>query len=309
MRKTWTCPLAALLLPLMLAGCGRGGDETTNNQTTMTPEEADAALDKALNAVDDGGVAQPGALIPPAPGEPGGLPDDRTPLNEAAARDPTSLEASGATIERWGLALSEGRYGDAWRLYRDNGRASGKSEAAFADDYRRYSEIHVLVGRPQASGAQAARVPVQVYGRTRADGKPFNLIGTMTLARNGQGQPPWEIAQASFRREGTVRVAAPGDEAAANHVPTAFTGRWAGSASACAQQGDDMRLQVNADSLVFYESEGRISRVDRLPGDRLRVTANYSGEGETWTRTSTLALSGNGDVLTLDGTKRVRCRT
>jgi len=313
MRLTWPLPSAALLLPLMLAGCGGGG--VTNNQSTMTPEEADAALDNALNAIDEGGAgAAAGTLVPPAPGEPGGLPDDRTPLNEAAARIPTRVEASGATIERWGLALSEGRYGDAYRLWRDNGRASGMSEAAYADAYRKYSEIHVLIGRPEANGTETVRVPVQVYGRTAADGRPFNLIGAMTLARNPQGQKgeagqaPWLIANASFRPEGTVRVVAPGDEAALHQVPAAFQGRWAGSPAACARQGDDMRLQVKADSLIFYESEGKVTHVDRLPGDRLRVTADYSGEGENWTRSSTLALSGNGDVLTLDGTRRVRCR-
>jgi len=315
MQITRILPLTALL-PLALAGCGGGGG-ASNNQTDMTPEEAAAALDKALNTVDDGDIGpatHEGTLVPPAPGEPGGLPDDREPLDEAAARVPTSVEASGATVERWGLALAEGRYGDAYRMWRDNGRASGMSEAAFADSYRKYSEIHVLVGRPQAGGTQTARVPVQVYGRLREGGRPFNLRGTMTLARNPQGQNgehgqmPWLIAESGLKPEGTVHVVG-GDEAAANQLPAAFQGRWASSAADCARQGDDMRLQVKGDSLIFYESEGSVSRVDRLAAGRVRVTARYSGEGETWTRSSTLALSGNGDVLTLDGTRRVRCRT
>jgi len=312
MRMRRSLPFAALL-PLLLAGCDRGGP-TSNQSSVMTPEEADNALNEALSVPDEGGGAgaNEGALIPPAPGEPGGLPDDRAPLDEAAARIPTSVEASGMIVERWGLALSEGRYDDAARLW----RRGSASKAADAADWRRYSEIHVLVGRPEAGGTQTARVPVQIYGRARADGRPFNLIGAMTLARNPDGQKgeagqlPWLIADAGFQPRGTVRVTPPGEAAAAvRTVPAAYRGRWAGSAAACAREGDDMRLQVTADSLVFYESEGHVTRVDSLPGDRLRVTASYSGEGESWTRTSTLALSGGGDVLTLDGARRVRCRT
>ncbi|MBT2188420.1 hypothetical protein [Sphingobium nicotianae] len=303
---------ALLLAATMLSSCGR--QPSHDNQSNMTAQQADAALDDAMNGVEDADVDQPGALIPPAPGEVGGLPDDREPLNERAARIPTSVEASGATIERWGFALAEGRYGDAYRLWRDEGRQSGMTQAQFADSYRKYSEIHVLVGRPQAGGTQTARVPVQVYGRLRDGGRPFNLIGMMTLARNpnGQqgeaGQTPWLIAASELQPRGTVRIASPEGEKAAR-IPAAFRGTWSGTAATCGKPGDDMRLAVNVDSLVFYESEGRVTAVRPLGANRIEVTANYSGEGDEWSDKSVLALSDGGVALTIGKVKRVRCMT
>jgi len=307
-------PFPALLLATLLASCGQ--NPTTGNQGAMTANQADAALDAAMNVTESESLANAtpgGTLVPPAPGEPGGLPDDRTPLNEGAARVPTSVEASGATIERWGLALGEGRYGDAYRLWRDGGRQSGMSEADFLTAWRKYSEIHVLVGRPEAGGTQTARVPVQVYGRQRADGKPFNLIGMMTLARNpaGQkgepGQAPWLIAQSDLQPRGTVKILPADSDTSAARIPVAFQGQWSASAATCGKPGDDMRLAVSGDTLTFYESVGHVTALDYVSPASLRLSASYNGEGDKWSEKSTMTLSGEGKVLTIDGVKRVRC--
>lgn len=306
--------LSPLLAALVLAACG--SQPTPENRGGLTEKEADAALDAALNAVDESATIDPqyeGTLVPPAPGEPGGLPEDRSPLNESAARDPASVEASGATVERWGQALGEGRYGDAYRLWRDNGRQSGMTEAQFVETYRRYADIRVLVGRPQAGGTQTARVPVQLYGRLREGGKPFNLYGFMTLARNpagqqgGSGQPPWLIAAADLRPLGTVRIAREGTQATAARIPAAFQGNWSATRASCNKPGDDMRLTVQGDSLIYYESVGQVSAVQALGDDRIRVTADYNGEGNHWSDNATLALSDGGNRLTIGKTARVRC--
>lgn len=207
-----------MALSLALAGCNVAKD-TSNNAAEMNAAAAANALDAALNAADENGSEiSPeflGALQPPAPGEPGGLPDDRTPLNEGAPRAPTSVEASGSAIQLWGIALSQGNYADAYRLWRDQGKASGMTEAQFTAAYRKYSEINVLVGKPEAGGTATARVPVQMYGRLRATGEPFNLYGMMTLARNpnGQkgepGQTPWLIASSELKPLGVVKVSSP----------------------------------------------------------------------------------------------------
>lgn len=178
----------------------RASDEALANVTSIPADES-AAANQSI-----------GTLLPPAPGEPGGLPDDRRPLDEGAARNPTSVAASGSTIELFGFALGEGRYGDAYRFWADNGRQSGMTEAQFAQAYAKYSEIHVLAGRPEAGGTQTARVPVQMYGRLRDGGQPFNLYGMMTLARNpkGQkgepGQPAWLIASSELKPLGEVKL-------------------------------------------------------------------------------------------------------
>ncbi|HWJ69780.1 MAG TPA: hypothetical protein VNS79_07020 [Sphingobium sp.] len=306
--------LAPLLLALVLTACN--SEPAPDNQGRMTENEADAALDAALNAVDDSATIDPqyeGTLVPPAPGEPGGLPDDRTPLNESAARDPASVEASGATIERWGQALGEGRYGDAYRLWRDHGRQSGMTEAQFVETYRRYADIRVLVGRPQTGGTQTARVPVQLYGRLREGGKPFNLSGMMTLARNpaGQkgepGQTPWLIAAADLQPLGTVQIAREGAGTAAARIPAAFQGNWSASRASCGKPGDDMRLAVQGDSLIYYESVGQVTAMQKLGDDRIHITADYNGEGDHWSDSATLALSEGGNRLTIGKTSRVRC--
>jgi hypothetical protein len=324
MKRPDSTAAPALLIALALAGCERQPAQP-EARAPMNAQAADDALDRAMNATDGAPPAnappasalpanQAGLLVPPAPGEPGGLPDDRAPLDEKAARDPTSVPASGATLERWGIALAQGRYGDAYRLWRERGRKSGMSEADFAQAYRRYSEIHVLVGRPVADGPQTVRVPVQLYGRLRATGRPFNLLGTMTLARNPAGQHgapgemPWLITASDLKPRGTVRIEPlQAAQAHATRIPAAFQGRWAGSQARCDRPGDDTRLTVNPASLIYYESLGQVRAVERIAPRQIRVAAQYSGEGETWSRTTRLRLSENGAALTVDGMTRRRC--
>ena len=294
----------ALLLALALAACGR--EPEAANQSNMTAEQADNALDEALNAVEDGEAADNAdleGLTPPAPGEPAGLPDDRTPLNESAARNPTNVEASGATIEQWAFAIGERRYGDAAKLWRPE---SGKGTTQVAGEWNKYAALRVPVGRPVARDTQSVTVPVQIYGRERDGGKPFNLLGSMTLVRNtGQGQPAWLIAGSQFKPLGTVKVAGAADSAMA--IPVAFRGDWSASKASCGKPGDDMRLAVSTDSLVFYESVGKVTALTHVAADRVRLTAQYEGEGDKWSETSTLALSNGGEALTVGNVKRVRC--
>ncbi len=298
----------------LLAACK--AEPPANDAANMSaPDTNEAVTDVEEIPADEDAAANPsiGTLIPPAPGEPGGLPDDRRPLDETAARDPTNVAASGSTVELFGLALSEGRYGQAYRYWGDGGRQSGMSEAEFASSYARYSEIHVLVGRPEAGGTQTARVPVQMYGRLRDGGTPFNLYGIMTLARNpkGQkgepGQPPWLIASSDLKPQGEVKLSQAPIPAQPPVMPASFQGRWTQDSASCGRPGDPTRLQVRRESLIFHESVARITRVDPVGPDEVRITATYRGEGETWSRDSRLRLSDGDRTLTLDGMKRVRC--
>jgi hypothetical protein len=119
------------------------------------------------------------------PGQPGGLPDDRTPLDEGSI-DPKSAEGAGQVLQRFGGLLEQRKFAHAYRLWSDNGRASGLSEAQFAASYDKYSEIHSEVGKPGdsegAAGSIYIDVPFRLYGKT-ASGAPFNLVGTVTLRR------------------------------------------------------------------------------------------------------------------------------
>lgn len=97
----------------------------------------------------------------------------------------------------------------------------------------------------------------------------------------------------------------------ASTIPAAFRGRWAGDAASCSGPRDEMALTITGDTLRFYESEGRVEAVDIASPRDATVEADFTGEGESWRDTRRLALSENGDTLTITiaGTSstRVRC--
>jgi hypothetical protein len=119
------------------------------------------------------------------PGEPGGLPDDRTPIAEGPI-DPKSAQGAGQTLQRFGGLLEQRRFAEAYRLWSDGGQASGLTEAQFVAAYNKYSEIHSEVGAPAqmegAAGSSYVDVPFRLYGKLKAGG-PFNLAGPVTLRR------------------------------------------------------------------------------------------------------------------------------
>ncbi|HTK58724.1 MAG TPA: hypothetical protein VL336_07055 [Sphingomicrobium sp.] len=119
------------------------------------------------------------------PGEPGGLPDDRTPISEGAI-DPKSGQGAGQVLQLFGGLLEQRRFGEAYRLWSDSGRASGLSEPQFIAAYDKYAEIHSEVGAPAqmegAAGSSYVDIPFRLYGKLKSGG-PFNLVGTVTLRR------------------------------------------------------------------------------------------------------------------------------
>jgi hypothetical protein len=135
------------------------------------------------------------------PGQPGGLPDDRTPLPEAPI-DPKSAQGAGQVLQLFGGLLEQRKFGDAYRLWSDDGRASGVSEAEFAAAYDKYSEIHSEVGKPGdsegAAGSIYVDVPFRLYGKFK-NGRSFNLVTTVTLRRvndvpgSSEAQRRWHI--------------------------------------------------------------------------------------------------------------------
>ncbi|HEX5751812.1 MAG TPA: MliC family protein [Archangium sp.] len=124
-------------------------------------------------------------VSPPPPGAPGGLPDDRTPLSEAPT-GPKSPQAAGDVVQTYFALLEAGKYGDAWRLWSDDGKASQRTEAGFAADFDRYASYHAQVGAPGrpegAAGSVYVQVPVVIYGRFKA-GNELHQSGTVTLRR------------------------------------------------------------------------------------------------------------------------------
>ena len=165
----------ALTLAVMLAGCGTQQqppiDDNTANSGSLPGNEQ--ALEQ---------MPAPDTI---KPGEPGGLPDDRTPVEEGPI-DPKSAQGAGQALQRFGGLLEQRRFAEARRLWSEDGKASGMTEAEFVAAYEKYAEIHSEVGAPGpmegAAGSAYVEMPFRLYGRLRT-GKPFNLVGPVTLRR------------------------------------------------------------------------------------------------------------------------------
>lgn len=93
-------------------------------------------------------------------------------------------------------------------------------------------------------------------------------------------------------------------------IPAEWRGTWAGG-DGCGRAAT-MRVRVEADRLMFYESEGRADEIERRAPREIALRLEMSGEGESWTRRATLALSADGERLTrteagLDPVTYTRC--
>jgi hypothetical protein len=192
MRRTWN----SLALALLLAGCG----------TRQQPANENIAEPGSPT----GNEQAPAPMPPPEtikPGEPGGLPDDRTPVEEGPI-DPKSGQGAGQVLQRFGGLLEQRRFAEARELWSDDGKASGLTEAEFIAAYDKYAEIHSEVGAPGkmegAAGSAYVEIPFRLYG-TLKTGKPFNLVGPVTLRRvndvpgSTEEQRRWHIYQSGLK--------------------------------------------------------------------------------------------------------------
>ena len=134
----------------------------------------------------------------PEPGTPGGLPDDRTPLEEPKGPiDPRSPEAAGQVVQHYGALIEQKRWSEAAKLW-GNADAAGQMTAQL----KAYSEAHLQVGKPAdmegAAGSSFITVPILLYGKD-AKGSDFHRAGDVTLRRvndvpgSTEAQRRWHI--------------------------------------------------------------------------------------------------------------------
>ena len=176
---------AVALALLLVTACSREAEPA--NETTM----AETRLD------------------PPAPGEPGGLPGDRTQISEGPI-GPKTAQGAGQVLQRYFGLLEAGKRAEADSLWSDSG-----TPFEFANQIAQYREIHAKIGAPGppegAAGSVYVEIPVQLYGLTTA-GKEFNALATMTLRRvndvpgSTAAQRQWHIYRIEFSRGQPLRA-------------------------------------------------------------------------------------------------------
>ena len=200
-------------------------------------------------------------LTPPAPGEPGGLPDDRNLVIEGPI-DPKSPQGAGQVLQSYFALVEQGKLGEANQLW---------SEGAERLDLSRYREVHANIGAPGniegAAGSSYVDFPVQLYGRLKT-GQEFNLRGTMTLRRvndvpgSTEKQRRWRITNADFPPLPTP-------------ASYRFVGRWATDERNC----EALAWRFTATSLSTPGgSQCTFTKVSEVPGG-YDIAARCTAEG------------------------------
>lgn len=136
----------------------------------LTPGE-DIAADPGVTCVPPARAP----VEPPAPGTPGGLPDDRTPLDERPFT-PESAQGAANVLQTYYALVESGRVAEAAKL-----RVDGQEE-----DLKPFASLHAQTGGPGpiegAAGSLYVEVPVVLYGRYVTGGE-YHASGKATLRR------------------------------------------------------------------------------------------------------------------------------
>ena len=97
-------------------------------------------------------------------------------------------------------------------------------------------------------------------------------------------------------------------------MPDGFHGRWDFSETTCADPASEMRLDIAADRIAYYESVATPIAITQTASSELTVVHRFSSEGEEWEETLAYELSEDAERLTVhspDGSMstRMRCPT
>lgn len=135
-----------------------------------------------------------------------GVPDTVAPAAVAVTIEPTAQEAV-AVLRAYYEAINAGAHDRAYRLWADEGRASGQSPEQFANGFADSASIQVEPMAPgrvgAAAGSRFVELPVAVTTTLR-DGSVHRYVGAYTLRRatiDGatNEQRAWRISAADIR--------------------------------------------------------------------------------------------------------------
>ncbi|SER39410.1 hypothetical protein [Sphingobium sp. YR768] len=171
----------SILLPLLLVAACDGREESAIDNLANGANSTQVENNVRAEAM---ALMEP--LNPPAPGTPGGLPVDPAPLAEGSI-DPDSAQGAAQVVQGYYGLLEEKRFEDAQDLWDPEGAIGAQDDAHFEARFRGFGEIHANIGAPSdpegAAGSSYVTVPVQLYGRIKANGKPFYTLRQVVLRR------------------------------------------------------------------------------------------------------------------------------
>ncbi|WP_311268746.1 hypothetical protein [Sphingobium sp. WCS2017Hpa-17] len=171
------------LLPLLLVAACDGREESAIDNLANGANAAQLGNNVRAEAM---ALMEP--LNPPEPGTPGGLPIDPEPIVEGSIT-PDSAQGAAQVVQGYYGLLEEKRFVDAQDLWDQSGAIGSQDDAHFAARFRGFSEIHANIGAPSEpvtepeGTASHVTVPVQVYGRIAANGKPWHVLRQVLLRR------------------------------------------------------------------------------------------------------------------------------
>lgn len=94
-------------------------------------------------------------------------------------------------------------------------------------------------------------------------------------------------------------------------IPVAFQGHWDFAEDTCQDPNSEMRLNITADRITYYESEATPTAITATGENALTIDHQFSGEGDEWQETLGYGLSDDGERLTVtspDGSMSIRIR-
>lgn len=123
--------------------------------------------------------------------------------------------------------------------------------------------------------------------------------------------PTTQPAPAAKAPTAAPRTPAPAPGPASATVPAAFLGEWNTEPADCGSSRNDSRLVIERDRIAWWESSGPVTAVTVHGPRDIAVTAEMSGEGETWTTTTRFVLREDETLAATDASGgtlvRVRC--
>ena len=190
--------LAVLAIALILAGCGAPGPATSTPQPTISPTApASGAQPSVVPTAPASNVPQPSA--PPT-----SVPQPTAPPQPTAATGAGQADATAAAVQvviDYYTAINQKKLDDAYRLWANNGAASGQSLDQFKQGFTNTAGVSIQLGTPKSSpGTNSVEVPVMLIAVSN-DPNPKNpqkvqqYRGTYNVAPSANG---WRLAGANI---------------------------------------------------------------------------------------------------------------